>query len=265
MVVISLLHHRRRPTISAQPVARGPPRVHSTGCVPPGATTSTVRARAAERAAATAARTCRSPTTRSGRRRAPRSGCGRDRRARPRRARRWCLPGRTDGRRASPRCVAAARRSPARGRRTADCRRGARPRDALAADLDLRLANLLGRSHRRAKRAARPCARSSSVSTLGPASVSMVTRVAGAAARALTASQAPTQRTPLPESSERLPSALNSRMRAPVGRLGDEHQPVGADAAVTIARAPRQVRQIVDGGDISGRRRSGSRCRTRAP
>ena len=63
-------------------------------------------------------------------------------------------------------------------------------------------------------------------------------------AAALRASQAARHRTPLPETSERLPSALNSRIETPAPVREYDDQAVGADAAMPIAHGARERRPI---------------------
>ena len=65
-------------------------------------------------------------------------------------------------------------------------------------------------------------------------------------------SQAPIQRTPLPEISGRLPSALYSDMRAPggVGLALDDNEAVRADTLMTIADRARELRRIGAGRQV---------------
>ena len=73
------------------------------------------------------------------------------------------------------------------------------------------------------------------------------------------------QRRPLPDSSDGLPSALNSRIDAPSIAQLVEDQSVRADAAMAIAQPARQGRTVTSIRPRPRRRREGSRCRRRAP
>jgi len=73
--------------------------------------------------------------------------------------------------------------------------------------------------------------------TLGPAGVSIVTRRTPAAGE----HERGQQRTPFPDTSAALPSALKRRIRRDVAAEPVHDQPVGTDAAVPVATSRRQV------------------------
>ena len=200
---------RPRPIRSAKDVS-----VHSTRCVPPGETTST-RAAPPNAAAATAAAHAPvpddsvGPTPRSQIRMRTRSGGS----TRP--VRRSCPPGKNG---CTARAAAIVVQPVGRHRAEDDTLRVADPqdhgRDRLAADVE---------SVPRADRSAGPCPRERYVAAVDAASSSRCfgparsrsPRVARRASSRVSASQAATHRTPLPETSERLPSALKQPVRAP--------------------------------------------------
>ena len=239
---------------------------HSTRCVPPGAITSATACRAAERRRGNQRRArSRCPTTVVGP--TPRSQIRMRtdvRRLDMRELDVGAAPETSRGARArAPAAGSARRRAAAPGRRTAGCRTSSRRRcsdsppprsPSPAADRPA--------AHRRAKRLAR--------SVDGRCAQPLDARlgVDGDVDRGLRSSSrsssAARPRTPLPDTSDRLPSALAaaSTRRRPSGVVED--QAVRADAGVPLAQLARQGVERPAPRTSAARARRGSRCRRRA-